>query len=228
MICWPKDAAHGNAGGWGANCRPCLFPRRSRSKNKINRCNSKCRCLCGKHPINTTLRHFELHPGKRPVLYPDANPYFTKLTSMKKILPLLLSLGLLSGAQAQKQLFVRVYGSSGGKIAKGHISDAGESALYLRRGKQADTTVSVSDIHKIRLYRHPFRLGALVAALPVGAGIGLVLDAQQGWNGALRHHLHHGRARPGRSCNRGKGHCPPQGPARGGLAGKMAKSKGRT
>lgn len=102
---------------------------------------------------------------------------------MKKILPLLLSLGLLSGAHAQKQLFVRVYGSSGGKIAKGHISDAGESALYLRRGKQADTTVSVSDIHKIRLYRHPFRLGALVAALPVGAGIGLVLDAQQGWNG---------------------------------------------
>lgn len=101
---------------------------------------------------------------------------------MNKILTLILSLGLLSGVHAQKQLFVRVYDSSGGKIAKGQIADMGEAGLRLQRGKLADTTISVSEIHKIRLYRHPFQLGALVAALPLGLGIGLVLDGQ-GWNG---------------------------------------------
>ena len=101
---------------------------------------------------------------------------------MKRILSLLLSIGLLSGIQAQKRLFVRIYDASGKKIAKGYIADMDDTGLRLRQGKGLDTVVAVSDIQKIRLYRHPFRLGGMVAALPVGAGLGLIADGR-GWNG---------------------------------------------
>lgn len=103
---------------------------------------------------------------------------------MKKVLSLLLSFGVLTGVSAQNKLFVRVYDSSGDKIAKGYIAEMGDSGLRLRGGKGADTTLPVSGIHKIRLHRHPFRIGALVAALPVGAGVALILDGQ-GWNGLV-------------------------------------------